>query len=43
MKKNDNFPYKHDQMNINVGTMYKKRDIGNKQFYFFDDERNVWF
>ena len=43
MKKNDNFPYEHHQMDTNVGTMYKKRDIGNKHFYFFDDERNVWF
>ena len=43
MKKNDNFPDEHDQMDTNVGTTYKKRNIRNKHFYFFDDERNVWF
>jgi hypothetical protein len=43
MKKNDDFPDEYDQMDTNVGTMYKKRNIRNKHFYFFDDEINVWF
>ena len=43
MKKNDDFPNTDGQMDTNVVTMYKKGNKLNKHFYFFDDERNVWF
>ena len=43
MKKNDDFRDKDGQMDPDVVTMYKKRNIHNEHFYFFDDERNVWF
>ena len=43
MKKNDDFRDKDGQMDTDVVTMYNKRNIRNEHFYFFDDERNVWF
>ncbi len=43
MKKKDGFSDKDEQMNINVATVYKTRNQRNNRFYFFDDERNVWF
>jgi len=43
MKKKDDFSNEDEQMNVDVVTVFKKRNKLNKHFYFFDDERNVWF
>ena len=43
MKKKDDFSNEDEQMNVDVVTVFKKRNELNKHFYFFDDERNVWF